>query len=174
MTTHCALLVIDVQVAMFDESDPVYQGEQLLQNIQKVIAKAREAGHSVIYIQHSEGSGSPLERGTPGWEIHPCIAPISGDLVIEKETPDSFHETDLHLKLQDNEVTELILVGMQTEVCVDTTCRRAFSLGYKANLVRDAHSTWNSSHLTADQIIDHHNTVLRLFANVADSESVIN
>ncbi|WP_458123703.1 cysteine hydrolase family protein [Paenibacillus sp. Z3-2] len=173
MTTHCALLIIDVQVAMFDEADPVYQGEQLLQKIQMLIAKAREAGHSIIYIQHSEEAGSPLERGTPGWAIHPSITPIAGDLVIEKETPDSFHETDLHLKLQENGVTELILTGMQTEVCVDTTCRRAFSLGYTVNLVRDAHSTWHSNALQADQIIQHHNTVLGLFAKVVDTENAL-
>lgn len=145
----------------------------MLQKIQMLIAKAREVGHAIIYIQHSEGSGSPLERGTPGWAIHPSIAPIAGDLVIEKETPDSFHETELHLKLQENGETELILTGMQTEVCVDTTCRRAFSLGYAVNLVRDAHSTWNSNTLQADQIIEHHNTVLRLFANVVDTENVL-
>ncbi|PQP85003.1 hypothetical protein C0Q44_11050 [Paenibacillus sp. PCH8] len=101
------------------------------------------------------------------------IAPIVGDLVIEKETPDSFHQTDLHLTLQDKDVTELVLTGMQTEVCVDTTCRRAYSLGYKVNLVGDAHSTWNSNTLKANQIIEYHNTVLRLFANVVDSESVL-
>ncbi|MCP1422532.1 Nicotinamidase-related amidase [Paenibacillus sp. CF095] len=173
MTTHCALLIIDVQVAMFDEADPVYQGEQLLQKIQMLMAKAREAGHFIIYIQHSEGAGSPLERGTSGWAIHPSIAPISGDLVIEKETPDSFHETNLHLKLQEDGVTELILAGMQTEVCVDTTCRRAYSLGYTVNLVQDAHSTWNSKTLQAEQIIEHHNTVLRLFANVVDTENAL-
>ncbi|MEK4367034.1 cysteine hydrolase family protein [Paenibacillus sp. FSL R5-0473] len=173
MTTHCALLIIDVQVAMFDEADPVYQGERLLQKIQVLIARAREAGHSIIYIQHCEGPGSPLERGTLGWDIHPSIAPSAGDLVIEKETPDSFHKTDLHLKLQEDGVTELILAGMQTEVCVDTTCRRAFSLGYTVNLVQDAHSTWNSKTLQAEQIIAHHNTVLRLFANVVDMENAL-
>lgn len=174
MPTHCALLVIDVQVAMFDESDPVYQGDVLLQKIQHVISKAREKGHSVIYIQHSEGAGSPLERGTAGWAIHPSIAPITGDLIIEKLTPDSFHETDLNMKLQENEVKDLILTGMQTEICVDTTCRRASSLGYALTLVRDAHSTWNSNILQAEQIIEHHNSVLSMFANVVDTENVMN
>lgn len=147
----------------------------MLQKIQVLIARAREAGHSIIYIQHCEGPGSPLERGTLGWAIHPSISPIAiaGDLLIEKETPDSFHETNLHLKLQEDGVTELILAGMQTEVCVDTTCRRAYSLGYTVNLVQDAHSTWNAKTLQAEQIIAHHNTVLRLFANVVDTENAL-
>ncbi|MGQ8872554.1 cysteine hydrolase family protein [Paenibacillus sp. TSA_86.1] len=172
MVDHKALIIIDVQSAMFDESDPVYQGEQLLRKIQVLITSARDAGHRVIYIQHSEGAGSPLERGTAGWEIHPSIAPNEGDLIFEKETPDSFHGTELHLKLQELGITELILAGMQTEICVDTTCRRAFSLGYKIQLVRDAHSTWNSSVLRADQIIEHHNSALSMFARVVDSKHV--
>ncbi|HEX3047657.1 MAG TPA: isochorismatase family protein, partial [Bacillota bacterium] len=47
-----------------------------------------------------------------------------------------------------------------TEFCVDTTCRRAFSLGYETTLVQDAHSTFHSKVLTAPQIIAHHNNVL--------------
>lgn len=49
---------------------------------------------------------------------------------------------------------------IQTEYCIDTTCRRAFILGYNTFLVKDGHSTWNSPILTADQIIDQHNRVL--------------
>jgi len=51
-------------------------------------------------------------------------------------------------------------MGLQTEYCIYTTCRRAFSLGYVVILVKNAHSTWDSSCLTAQQIIWHHNYVL--------------
>ncbi|MDM5276160.1 cysteine hydrolase family protein [Paenibacillus silvae] len=173
MSGHTALVIIDVQSAMFDESDPVYQGEQLLITIQKLSVSAREAGQQIVYIQHSEGPGSPLERETAGWEIHPSIAPITGDLIFEKETPDSFHGTDLHEQLQYCGVTSLILAGIQSEICVDTTCRRAFSLGYNVQLIRDAHSTWNSNVLLAAQIIEHHNSVLSMFAHVVNSEDVM-
>ena len=54
----------------------------------------------------------------------------------------------------------LIVVGNQTKFCVDTTCRRAHSLGYKVTLLKDGHSTWDNEHLKAQQIIDHHNLVL--------------
>jgi nicotinamidase-related amidase len=57
-------------------------------------------------------------------------------------------------------------------VCVDTTCRRAFSLGYKVTLAQDAHSTWKTDHPTASQIIEHHNRVLRWFANLKDSSKI--
>jgi len=51
-------------------------------------------------------------------------------------------------------------MGAQTEVCVDTTCRRAFSLGFEVTLVSDGHSTWENATLTADQIIRHTNDTL--------------
>jgi len=49
---------------------------------------------------------------------------------------------------------------LQTEYCIDTTCPRAFTLGYEVTLVKDAHSTWDSSLLKANRIIEHHNNVL--------------
>jgi nicotinamidase-related amidase len=58
------------------------------------------------------------------------------------------------------DVKQLVVVGAQTEVCVDTTCRRAFSLGFNVTLVSDAHSTWGNDTLTADQIISHTNQTL--------------
>lgn len=166
MTTRAALLVVDVQMAMFDETYPVHQGSTLLDQIQTAITRAREVGVPVIYVRHGEGPGEPLARGTEGWHVHPAIAPQAGDLIIDKTTPDSFYGTPLQAELEARGIHRLILTGIQTDLCVDTTCRRAFSLGYKVTLVRDAHSTWNSRHLSAAQIIDHHNDVLRNFAEV--------
>lgn len=175
-TSHgTALLVIDVQVGMFDPSDPVHDAEALLGVISGLIDKARAAEVPVVYIQHDSGPYGPGERlnhGTPGWEIHPAIAPRAGDVVVEKNTPDAFHKTSLQQELQALGVTSVVLCGIQSEFCVDTTCRRAVSLGYKATLVSDGHSTWASKQLTADQIRAHHNRVLRWFADVRASGDV--
>lgn len=75
--------------------------------------------------------------------------------------------------LDSNGINELLITGIQSEVCVDTTCRRAFSEGYKVTLLSDVHSTWKTNHLPADQIINHHNHVLKWFAEVIDSEKAI-
>lgn len=79
---------------------------------------------------------------------------------IQKTSPDSFSDTILHAELQNYDFEELVVAGLQTEYCIDTTCRRAFSLGYKVTLVEDDHSTWDSSFLKAEEIIIHHNLVL--------------
>ncbi|WP_093210266.1 isochorismatase family protein [Sediminibacillus albus] len=84
----------------------------------------------------------PLEIDTPGWQIHEAISPRAYDQVIQKTTPDSFHETILEQYLTDLYIDHLILAGIQTEACVNTTCRVGFSKKYKITLAADAHSTF--------------------------------
>ncbi len=167
-----ALLVIDVQEGMYTAGGPVHNGQELLENLQELIQKCRSHEIPVIYVQHNGPKGHPLEKGTPEWNVHSTIAPKDGDIVIEKETPDAFYKTDLRQVLQDMKIEHLILSGMQTEYCVDTTTRSAFSEGYKVTLVRDAHSTFDSEQLSAEEIVKHHNTVLGAFADVVDFKNI--
>lgn len=94
-----ALIVIDVQLAMFEDTSPVYQGEVLLEKIRTLISKARSEDIPIIYLQHNAGPGKPLEQGKPGWAIHPFIKPEVNDVVIQKTTPDSFHGTTLQKEI---------------------------------------------------------------------------
>jgi nicotinamidase-related amidase len=160
MDENTALLVIDVQQGNFEECPPIHGGSALLSRIGALIAQARAAGISIIYVQHCGSEGAIDEPNTPGWEIHPTVAPARGDLVIQKRHPDAFQDTSLLSELESRGISKLIITGIQTEYCVDTTCRRAYGLGYEVTLVEDAHSTWDSPHLTAPEIIEHHNAVL--------------
>lgn len=152
-----ALMIIDVQLGMFDERFPVYNGEALLETLKALIARARGAGIPLIYIQHDGQGDDPLRPDLPGWVIHPDIQPAPGDPVIRKLHPDAFQETGLQETLEKLGIKNLVIAGIQTEFCVDTTCRRAYSLGYNATLVEDGHSTWDTGQLKASQIIAHHN-----------------
>ncbi len=155
-------MIIDVQVGMFDSPliPPVYNGKELLAKVSDLIRKGRSAGVPIIYIQHNGGKGHPLEQGMPGWFIHPSIAPVEGDAVIQKQKSDSFYNTTLQQELERRNITKIVVAGIQTDYCVDTTCRCAHSLGYDITLVKDAHSTWGTEILSASQIIAHHNYVL--------------
>lgn len=150
----------------------MFDGDRLLRTLGEAIAKARAADAPVVYVRHDSGPGESLARGTAGWEIHPAISPAAGDVVVDKRTPDSFHETTLQSALAGWGITRLVVCGIQTECCVDTTCRRARSLGYAVTLVSDGHSTWDSPHLSARQIIDHHNDCLRWFGEVRDLREI--
>ncbi|KAB7672625.1 cysteine hydrolase family protein [Bacillus sp. B1-b2] len=167
-----ALLVIDVQTGMYQEGNVVYKGEILLENLKNLIAKARSTKTPIFFIQHNGPVGHPLEKGTLGWNIHPEITPMNQDIIIQKTTPDSFFYTSLDDELKKREIKHLVIAGIQTEACVDTTCRRAFSLEYKVTLASDTHSTWDSLEITAQQIINHHNGVLRWFADVYPSKEI--
>ena len=167
-----ALLVIDVQNGMFQDGNSVYKGDALLHNLQDLIARARFCEIPIVYIQHNGPVGHPLEYRTCGWEIHSDITPSIEDIVIQKKNPDSFLKTSLDEQLRKLSVEHIIITGIQTEVCVDTTCRRAFSMGYKVTLASDTHSTWNGEDISAQQIINHHNGVLRWFADVSPSREI--
>ncbi len=158
-----ALLLIDLQRGMFNSPliPPVWAAAELRKRVRALLSRAREAGVPVVLVQHSGPTGHPLEEGTEGWELHPDFAPRGREPVLAKRTPDAFHGTELHEILQEEGVGSLAIAGIQTEFCVDTTCRRAFSLGYDVTLVEDAHSTWDTEHLRAPQIIEHHNQLLQ-------------
>lgn len=157
-----ALLVIDLQCGMFngERITPIHAGEVLLERVQSLIARARKARTPVIYVRHCGGPGHLLERATANWRIHPTIGPRRDETIVEKSTPDSFHETTLSTELVKSGAKHLVVAGAQTEICVDTTCRRAYSLGFDVTLVSDAHSTWDNDTITADQIIRHTNETL--------------
>lgn len=154
-----ALLIIDVQVGLV-KLIPTEIQAGVLSRIETLLSRARASGTPVIYIQHDGPKGHPLETHTKGWEIHASIKPLDSELVIRKRESDSFFETTLQQELEKRRITRLIIGGGMTEYCVDTTCRRATSLGYDVTLSRDAHLTRDNGVLTAANIIAHHNFVL--------------
>ena len=152
-----ALLLIDTQVDLLDGA---YEEDAIVARIADLLGRARATGAPVIFMQHDGDAGDSLEPESDGWRIHPDIAPESGERVLRKRTSDSFFETPLDVELHALGVTRLAIVGLRSERCIDTTSRRATTLGYDVTLVSDAHTTCDNSVLTAAQIIAHHNETL--------------
>lgn len=157
--TRSGLLIVDVQIGLV-ELMPAEVQRSVLPRIKTLLAKARASGIPVIYIQHDGPKGHPLETHTRGWQIYPSLKPADGERVIRKRESDSFFGTKLQPELEKRGITHLIIAGGMTEYCVDTTCRRATSLGYDVTLASDAHLTRDNEVLTAANIIAHHNFVL--------------
>src|SRR5262249_9429003 len=97
---------------------------------------------------------------TPGWALHPALPRKPNDVVIEKESPSAFAGTSLQQELEARDVRRLVIAGMQSELCIDATCRRSSALGYDVTLVTDAHSTFDGSSESAASIIARENDVL--------------
>jgi nicotinamidase-related amidase len=168
-----ALLIIDAQVNMFMEGSSVFEGEKLLHTIRDLIAQARAKHIQIIFIQNNGRVGDPDVSGTEGWQIHPAIPPGEGEIVIQKYTPDSFFETNLQSELSALHINRLIIAGMQTEMCIDATCRRARQLGYDVTLVKDAHSTFDGTKRTAAQIIDQYNDTLSTIIKLEEARNIL-
>lgn len=150
------LVIIDMQRALVAGA---YREADVVSAIRKFTDRAREAGVPICYVQHNHATFELMKRGTPGWEIHQDLAPLGGDLVIEKTACDAFFATDLALKLREQGIEEILLAGMQTDYCVDTSARSALNHGFNVVLLSDCHTT-GDGHLPAADIVAHHNQVL--------------
>ena len=163
-----ALVIIDTQSGFFDGDFAVYQAEVMREKFLSLLKWARDGGTPIIYVRHVEA----LEYDG---DIDATLTPHAGEPVIDKMTPDSFYQTTLHETLQEKGITDLIIAGFQTEMCIDTTTRRAKSMDYKVTLISDAHSTpaWDGMPVPPEKVIAHHNAVLTNFATVKTSAEVM-
>ena len=148
MTRKSALLVIDVQQGLFERSAPIYQAEDVLKNINLLVADAHKKNIPVVYIQHA--NESTLIKGTREWHFHDHIRPQEGDFHIHKQHGNAFEQTELHQILQDHQIDTIIASGLVTHGCVQATCLGGLELGYRVILTKDAHSNFSK---TAAQII---------------------
>lgn len=151
-----ALLVVDVQRALCTGDYATFDAERVISRINEVIAKVRSSGSPVILVQHEATEGA-FTHGSEGWQLAEGLESRASDLFIRKSASDSFHNTDLQERLQALGVDHLIVCGMQSEFCVDSTIRRALALGYPVTVVADGHTTLDNSVLSADLISRHHN-----------------
>ncbi|GAA0493565.1 hypothetical protein GCM10008986_20040 [Salinibacillus aidingensis] len=136
-----ALLVIDVQNGLVNKGN--FQEE--ISRIEKVIEDFRENKEPVLFMRHLDDTeNSPLYKGSAGSELHNSIKKYA-DHIIEKQTPNSFHNTDLEDILKDLGVTHLFITGFNTEYCCLFTAITAFDRGYKVTFLEDATATVNTA-----------------------------
>lgn len=152
-----ALLIIDVQYDLCSGNTPCFDIDNVLQRINGLSRAARDAGVPVVLVQHED---SDLPYQSQAWQLEPRLLTDENDLRVRKTTPDTFLRTDLAELLQARGVEHLVICGLQSDYCVDTTTRRALAQGYAVTLVSDAHSTVDNAVLSAAQISAHHNAVL--------------
>ncbi len=139
-----ALLIIDVQNDYFAGGRAeLHEPLLALTNIEKTIATFRDKKLPVIHVQHintREGATFFLP-GTDGAKIHKKLIPLEGEHLVVKHAPSSFLGTSLSNILRENGIVELVIVGMMSHMCVDTTVRACMDHGIKVTLLADACAT---------------------------------
>ncbi|MFI0966599.1 isochorismatase family protein [Streptomyces sp. NPDC021080] len=149
-----ALLIIDMQTALLRD---VYDVEACLHKVADLAEQARSAGVPIVYLRQRLHD-VPADLA----DVHPAMAPQlqSGDVVLDKDSADSFLDTGLGDLLDAWSVCRVIITGFATEYCVDSTSRGALSRGYDLVLVSDGHTTPERPPgvaPSAAQVIAHHN-----------------
>ena len=145
-----ALIVIDMQRAFDDlafwgpTTNPDCEA-----NVEALTAAWKRSGEPIVVVHHDSTSpGSPLHPDHPGNALVPAVAAIEAALTVGKNVNSAFYgDPDLHAWLQAQGITQLVLCGIQTNMCVETTARMAGNLGYDVTVVLDATRTFD---LTAD------------------------
>lgn len=136
-----ALIIIDIQNDYFENGAMELVGSlQASENAKLVLSKFRNENLPVVHVQHlsvAPGSTFFLPE-TEGQKIHQNVRPIAGEKVITKYYPNSFRETELLDYLHSKNITELVVVGMMTHMCVDATVRAAKDFGFECTVVGDA------------------------------------
>ncbi|HVN58182.1 MAG TPA: cysteine hydrolase family protein [Bacteroidales bacterium] len=138
-----ALIIIDIQNDYFTGgAHPLDGPEKAADNAKMILEKFRAEKLPVIHVQHkSKPTGSFFKPETKGFEINERVRPLPGEKVIVKHFPNGFQETDLLDYLRSNRITDLVICGMMTHMCVDATVRAAKDFGFNITLIGDACAT---------------------------------
>lgn len=170
-----ALIMIDCQNTYRTGIMALTGVEAAIDEARQLLQRARRLQIPVIHIQHDAGEGSPYDIQSDLGKISDEVAPIDGEMVVTKHLPNAFVDTPLHERLQSLGVSNIILAGFMTHMCVNSTAHGGFNLGYHVTVVADATATrpLQAAHgkkLTAEQVKDGALASTRdMYAAVVDS-----
>ncbi len=149
-----ALVIIDAQQTYREGVMQLEGVEPALEECRTLLERFRAADRPVFHIQHDAGPGSPYDVTAPIGQIAAPVAPVNGEAVIVKNFPNSFANTDLDEQLKAAGIENLILVGFMSHMCVNSTARGAFTLGYNPTVVASATATRALPSRISDKTID--------------------
>jgi nicotinamidase-related amidase len=165
-----ALLIIDIQDFYFPGgASPLVGPEAASRNAARILEKFRKEGRPVIHVGHNAKNKM---------DFHEAVAPKSGEKVFYKNEVSVFNGTDLLLYLKEQKVQRLVIVGMQTHMCVEAAVRAAYDLGFECILVEDACATRNLKYKNREvSAEDVHaatlSTLDRTYSSVIDTETFL-
>ncbi len=151
-----ALLVVDTQEMLVTEK--MYRCKTFLERVKKLISTAREQGTEVIYVRHDDGIELP--RGVPGFEISKEAAPMQGEKIFDKRVNSAFKGSGLLEYLREKQENSVMIVGLQTDYCIDATVKCGFEHGFEMIVPAGCNTTEDNAFLTAEKTYRYYNEMM--------------
>ena len=150
------LLVIDIQKGITDSR--LYNFESFIENTTQIIKAARDTHIEVIYFQHDDGPGTVFSIGDEDFEIAVQVTPADREKVFVKNINTCFGNKEFvdYIKNEDT----LMIVGLQTNFCIDATVKSAFERGYKVIIPQGANSTFDNDYMTGEVTYKYYNDMM--------------
>jgi nicotinamidase-related amidase len=153
-----AIILVDMQVGLL-AGPPKHDLAGVTARINALTAMVRDRGGTVIWIRHCGRAGEGFARGPPGWEFLPELARHNNDLIVEKTLNDPYVGTDLKALLDRCAPRRVLVTGWATDFCVDATVRSTIVCDHHVVVPSDGHTLADRPHLSARDVIAHHNWV---------------
>ncbi|WP_339406125.1 cysteine hydrolase family protein [Pseudomonas helleri] len=155
-----ALLILDMQVGLVHGPDKPLGGPALINTLNELMRSARKSGAPIFLARHIGPAGSPIEPGSPLTELVQELQLMGNEVIFEKKRPNAFAQTGLATLLRERGCDGVVVTGMKTQYCVDSTCRAARDCGFDAVLIANGHTCSDTQGLKAEAIVAHHNATL--------------
>ena len=149
------LLVVDTQKAIANSR--LYQFDVFESHVRKLINKARHNDIEVIFVRHDDGVENELTKGNNGFEIYEGFQHVDGEIIFDRNANSSFKDTGLLEYLKKKEEKTIIIVGLQTDYCIDATIKAGFEHGFKMLVPENTNSTFDNQFMTAEQTYRYYN-----------------
>ena len=149
------LLVVDMQKGILDEE--LYAFDSFMEKTVRLIEAARENNVEVIFIQHDAGPGSGLTAGDDGFEIADQVRPRQGEKVFVKNINSCFGNKDFKAYMEQQEDKRLMIIGLQTNYCIDATVKSAFERGFDVIIPAGTNSTFDNDYMTGETTVRYYN-----------------
>ena len=152
------LLVIDIQKGITDER--LYDFNGFIRNTVKIIETARQNNVEVIYVQHDDGPGTGFSVGDDEFEIAAQVSPLEDEKKYIKDMNSCFGNKELVSYLEEKNEDTLMIVGLQTNFCIDATIKSAFERGYKVIVPRGTNSTFDNDYMDKETTYKYYNEMM--------------
>ncbi len=152
------LIVIDVQKGITDER--LYDFDGFIKNVTSIIDAARKNNVEIIYVQHDDGPGTGFSFGDKDFEIADQVAPKENEKIFIKTINSCFGNNDLANYLRESKEKDLMIVGLQTNFCVDASVKSAFERGYKVIVPKGTNSTFDNDYMDRETTYKYYNDMM--------------